>query len=62
MRNPLPVTRINQPIFFSGTVTMPQLMVRIFKSLQEGPGFLVLIMLVSVAVFVGYEVLHALVG
>lgn len=41
---------------------MPQLMVRIFKSLQEGPGFLVLIMLVSVAVFVGYEVLHALVG
>lgn len=41
---------------------MPGLMVKIFKSIQEGPGFLVLLVLLAVAVFVGYEVLHALVG
>ncbi|MFT8807748.1 hypothetical protein [Gluconobacter sp.] len=41
---------------------MPEVMVKIFKSLQEGPGFLVLLGLVAVAVFIGYVVLHALVG
>ncbi|GEM17690.1 MULTISPECIES: hypothetical protein [Gluconobacter] len=41
---------------------MAQLMVKIFKSIQEGPGFLVLLGLLVAAVFVGYEVLHALVG
>ena len=41
---------------------MAQLMVKIFKSIQEGTGFLVLLGLLVAAVFVGYEVLHALVG
>ncbi|WP_264787796.1 MULTISPECIES: hypothetical protein [Gluconobacter] len=41
---------------------MPALIVKMLKSLQNGPGFLVLLVLLAVAVFVGYEVLYALVG
>ncbi|WP_283091791.1 hypothetical protein [Gluconobacter sp. Dm-62] len=41
---------------------MPGLIVKIFKSIQDGPGFLILLGILAVAVFVGYVILHALVG
>ncbi len=41
---------------------MAQLMVKIFKSIQEGPGFLIVLALLVVTVFVGYEIAYALVG
>lgn len=41
---------------------MAGLMVKIFRSLQQGPGFLILLVLLAVACFVGYEILYALVG
>lgn len=40
---------------------MAGLMVKIFRSLQQGPGFLILLVLLAVASFVGYAVLYALV-
>ncbi|WP_283094153.1 hypothetical protein [Gluconobacter albidus] len=40
---------------------MAGLMVKIFRSLQKGPGFIILLVLLAVASFVGYEILYALV-
>ena len=44
------------------TCLMAGLMVKIFRSLQQGPGFIILLVLLAVASFVGYEILYALVG